>query len=98
MSAALKEHVMVPIGSLLSFAAKAWETLRTRSLKALAWNLRDYADQQKRKEPNLYCFSRAALARQLGRNSQKIREVLEFMESQGWAQKVRLPVDCWQVK
>ena len=88
---------MIPVGNIGGLLERLWNSVKQGRLKKLAWNLRDYADSEKRKEPNLYAFSRAALTRQLGQSSHRIREVLEFMEEKGWAVKVRFPVHYWQI-
>lgn len=88
---------MIPIGSVSGLLVRVWDLVKQRGLKKLAWNLREYADREKGRKPNLYCISRAALARQLGRSAHRVCEVLEFMEEKGWAVKVRNRVDCWQI-
>ena len=88
---------MIPIGNLSGVLVRIWDSVKERGLKDLAWGIRDYADMVRRKEPNIYAFSRPALERQLGKNARRIREVLEFMEQRGWAEKVRNPADCWQI-
>jgi len=88
---------MIPIGNIGGAVVKVLDGWNQRGLRKLAWCLRDYADGEKRKEPKLYCISRTALARQLGRSANRIREVLEFMEARGWAVKVRNLVDSWQI-
>jgi hypothetical protein len=88
---------MIPIGNVSGLLVRIWESVNEHGLKDLAWSLREYADMERRKEPDMYAFSRSALARRLGKNAHRIREVLEFMEQKGWAVKVRHPADCWQV-
>ena len=88
---------MIPIGNLSGLLVRIWDLVKQRGLKKLAWILREYADCEREKEPNMWAFSRAALTRQLGSSGHRIREVLEFMEEKGWAVKVRSPVDCWQI-
>jgi len=88
---------MVPIGNVSGVLVRIWDSVKQAGLKKFAWTLRDYADREKQKEPNMWAFSRAALTRQLGRNGHRIREVLEFMEEKGWAVKARNPVDCWHI-
>jgi len=89
---------MNPIGNVIGgLVGKVWDAVREAPLKKLAWDLRDYADQERRKEPNAYAFPRAALANRLGKKAFRIREVLEFMEERKWAAKVRYPADCWQI-
>ena len=88
---------MIPIGNVSGVLVRVWDFVKQRSLKKLAWILREYADREKQKEPNMWAFSRAALTRQLGSSGHCIREVLEFMEEKGWAVKARFPMDCWHI-
>ena len=88
---------MIPIGNVSGPLMRVWDFVRLRGLKKLAWTLREYADREKQKEPNIWAFSLAALTRQLGRSGHRIREVLEFMEERGWAVKARNPAGCWHI-
>jgi hypothetical protein len=74
-------EAMIPIGNDSGLLVRFWESAKERGLKDLAWSLREYADMERRKEPDMYAFSRSALARRLGKNAHRIREVLEFMEN-----------------
>jgi hypothetical protein len=88
---------VIPIGTTGGILVRIWGWVKEARLKRPAWSLREYADRERQKEPNIYAFSRAALAKQLGKNAHRIREVLEFMEEKRWAVKVRHPADCWQI-
>jgi hypothetical protein len=88
---------MVSIGNISGPLFRIFDFFRLRELTRLARSLRDYADEVRRTEPNLFAFSRAQLAIRLGQSAHRIREVLEFMEERGWAAKVRYPADYWQV-
>jgi hypothetical protein len=59
--------------------------------------LRNFAASARTKQPNLYCFPKQILARQLGSHASLIDEVIGFMEEKGWASKVVNPADCWKV-
>jgi hypothetical protein len=91
----------ISFGSVVSglgILARFWTWFRQRGVKHLARKLRAYADEAKRKNPNIFAFPRQTLAEHLGHSEKKTGEVLEFMEEKGWATKVRFPVDCWQIK
>jgi hypothetical protein len=88
---------MIPVGNISGLLVRAWDLVKQRGLKKLAWILREYADREKQKEPNMWAFSRAALTRQLGSSGHRIREVLEFMEEKGWAVKAQRPAGCWHI-
>jgi hypothetical protein len=85
------------IASGIGMAVRASAWFKQRGVKSLSRRVREYADEVRRKNPNLFAFPRKHLAEQLGCSVQRMGEVLEFMEEKGWAVKVRFPVDCWQI-
>ena len=99
-------HFVVTYWKLISFGTiftgigmvlrtSVW--FKQRSVKSLARRVRDYADEVRRKNPNLFALPRQHLAEQIGCSARRMGEVLEFMEDKGWAVKVRFPVDCRQI-
>jgi len=85
------------IVSIAGILARVWAWFKQRRVKRFARKVRTYADEVKRKNPNLFAFPRQHLAERLGRSRKRIGEVLEFMEDKGWAVKVRFPADYWQI-
>ena len=91
---------LISLGSIVSaigMAVRASAWFKQRGVKSLARRVRGYADEVRKKNPNVFAFPRPHLAKQLGCTARRTGEALEFMEEKGWAVKVRFPVDCWQI-
>jgi len=89
-------EAMIPIGSVTGPLIRVWEYLKQRSLKKLAWNLRECADRERQRMPT-FAFSVNWITRQLGSSGHRVREVLEFMEVKGWAVKARNLANSWHI-
>ncbi len=93
-------RTLISLGSILTgigMAVRASAWFKQRGVRSLARRVRNYVDEVRRKNPNVFAFPRQHLAEQLGCTARRMGAVLEFMEEKGWAVKVRFPVDCWQI-
>jgi hypothetical protein len=91
---------VISFGSIISgggVLVRVWAWYKQRRVQSLSRKIRIYADEVKRKHPNLLGIPRLHLAEQFHCSGERIREALEHMETRGWAVKVRYPVDCWQI-
>jgi hypothetical protein len=91
---------LISVGGIVSgFGGmfKVWTWFKQRAVHSLARRVRNYADEVRRKDPNVFAFPREHLAEQLGCDSKRMAEILEVMEEKGWAVKVDFPADCWKI-